>query len=117
MRSALPAEIPDHLRGLAVPLDDEESAFVWAPADALAVIESLRSTRIALPSGEIYRREPWGFVQTYDDWTCEPAMAEGPLAYAQRTREVATQAIELHGEDSPGDVCFLLEFSDQEDAA
>ena len=117
MRSALPAEIPDHLRGLAVPLDDEESDFVWAPADAMVVIESLRSTRLAVTAGEVYRREAWGFVQTYDSWHCEPALGEGAFAYAQRSREVAIRAIELHVEDKPGDVCFLLEFSDQEDAA
>jgi len=112
-----PDEVPEHLLALAVPLDEDGEEYVWAPAEALALIESLRGTRVAIEGGDVYRREAWGFVPTYESWSCERLPGEGSLDYARRSRDVALTTIETWVEDHAGDTFYLMRLTDQQDAA
>jgi len=112
MSPELPAGIPDHLRGLAIPPDGEEREdAAWSPANALALLDSLAGSSLVVVRGQVCRREPWGLTLTTEGWECRPHPGEDPLLFAQRSRDEAAEFIETWAEDHGGAVHFALRFA------
>ena len=113
-----PDEIPESLRlaGITPPgIEGEDLA--WNKADALAVVESLRGTRVAITGGDVYSLVSWGCLPTGEAWECDRLHLEDSLAYARRSRDAAMAFIQSHAVDREGDFLYVLIFSRQDTAA
>jgi len=114
----LPSEIPEELRADAVFVEGPGfSEMAWPREEALAVIESLMGTLVAVSGGDVYRSEAWGFVPAYEYWLCDRIQGEDSVNYAQRSRATAKRFVESHGGERPESVLFALAFDTQQEAA
>ena len=88
----LPMEIPRELAEIAVPVEvagPGESYPAWSREDALAVVECLRGTKVAIEGGEVFRTDRLGLRTAIEIWDCERIAAETATDYAERSRDMA----------------------------
>jgi hypothetical protein len=102
----LPDEIPPRLRQDAVYLPgfgDGQGA--WLREDAIAVIESLEGTTIAVSEVTPFRRVLWGTETHWSVcdtvWSVHRLHSESDVNYARRTRRESAE--------------FIAEFTDEDD--
>ena len=116
----LPMEIPRELAEIAVPVEvagPGESYPAWSREDALAVVECLRGTKVAIEGGEVFRTDRLGLRTAIEIWDCERIAAETATDYAERSRDMARGRIEATPAAESGDLLYALTFSDQQEAA
>ncbi len=113
----IPIELPENLVKSGIPVGVETDHLAWNAIDAMSVLKSLRGTKIAIPSGEIYRSEHWGLVPVYEGWSCDRVSGETATDYAERTRAKAGHIIETRGDLRANTDFFAFRFSGQQDAA
>jgi hypothetical protein len=112
----LPAAIPKKLRAIAIELPGlEEGEAAWGPQDALAVIESLRGTAVAIARVLPFGQAPGGYAPASDVWFAERRHGESDPDYAARSQEGAKAFIEERPEQTG--VLFALSFPMWKDAA
>ncbi len=114
----IPFDIPDRLKTCGIPVTpDSDNELAWKADDALAVIDAVESTKIAIVEINLYREEAWGFVPTDDNWSCDRMLGETASEFAGRTHECAREFIRSDVQDRSEEVFYELIFSDQQDAA
>lgn len=114
----IPEEVPEELRSLAVFVDGPDfSHLAWPREDAMAVIESLKSTTVAISGGDVIRSEAWGFVPAGDYWLCDRIQGEDRFSYARRSHDRALGYIEDYEEGPTANLLFALTFDTQQHAA
>ena len=87
----------------------------WSKSQCLEILERLKSTKIAVLSGECLRMEPIiGLIPAHDGWTCMRAPGETAVDYASRSRELARHKIDDEAHD---ELLIVLDLSDQREAA
>ena len=89
----------------------------WVREDALAVVEGLHGTTIAITGGEVFVRQAWGFTATTESWTCDRAPGESTPDFSVRSRDWAREFVTSYGGDRDDEFVFVLYFSTQQDAA
>jgi len=113
----LPPEIPDELATLAVGLPDlVDGEGAWTRGDALAVVESLRGTTVAVSDVILYEPAPWGYAATETEWHVDRAPNEPDTEYSLRTRSGASEFIRSC-ESAFERALFVLTFPWMKDAA
>ena len=110
-----PPELPEGLKTLAV-FTSGTGMPAWSGKDALAVLDALSGTGIAIQDGEVYRLQVDGLVSAHEGWTCQHAEGEPATDYAERSRAMARRFVEGRSPDGD-DLFFLFRFSRQQDAA
>jgi hypothetical protein len=114
----IPFDVPERLKTCGIPVTpDSEDNLAWKADDALAVVETVDSTKIAIIEINVYREEAWGFVPTDDNWSCDRMLGETASEFAGRTHECAREFIRNDREDRSEEGFYELIFSDQQDAA
>jgi hypothetical protein len=114
----LPDAIPSKLRFVAISLKDLGLGEVaWRARDALAVIESLRGTPVAITGADLYRVEAWGIAPLTEGWHCDRLRGEMASQYAERSRGLAAECIADREARSGQEVVYALLFTLQQDAA
>jgi hypothetical protein len=113
----LPERIPKRLREKAVFLaefGDGEGA--WSKCDAMAVIESLNGTTVAVSDVILFARVPWGYAPSESALSIDRLPNEADADYAGRSRSGAADFIrgcEIVGDEA----LFGLTFAIWKDAA
>ena len=116
----IPEEVPIELADRAVPLEAPgpgQHTAAWARDDALAVIASLRGTKVAIEGGEVYRTDRLGLRPAIGVWSCDRLAGETATDYAERSRNLACGRIEATQETGASELLYAFVFSDQQDAA
>jgi hypothetical protein len=113
----IPEELPENLVKSGIPPGAEMDLLAWNAVDAVSVLEALRGTKIAVPSGDIYRSEYWGLVPIYEGWSCDRVSGETAADYAERSRAQAEGVIERPGDLQANRNFYAFHFSGQQDAA
>src|SRR5438093_1396909 len=86
LTDAIPRRLRD--RALFLPeFGDGEGA--WSKNDALAVIESLKGTTVAVSDVVVYDRVPWGYAPSESVLSIDRLPNEADADYAQRSRSAA----------------------------
>ena len=109
-------QIPRPLRESALVLPgfgDGEGA--WSGAEAVAVIDSLRGSIIAVSEIALFERAPWGYVPSETAMAIDRRPNEGDADYAMRSRVSAARFIRGCTPDSD-DALFSLTFPIWKDA-
>ena len=116
-KGLLPERIPKRLRESALFLPefgDGEGA--WSRHDALAVIESLKGSTVAVSDVVLFERVPWGFAPSESVLSIGRLPKEADADYAKRSRQGA--AAFIRGcESVKDDALFGLTFPMWKDAA
>src|SRR5262245_40853886 len=113
----LPAEIPKRLRDSAFSLPElEDGEGAWSKADAIAVIEALRGTTVAISDVVVFRTAPWGYAPSEVNLTTERIPTESDTDYAARSRSAASDFVRGHDTEDD-DALFALTFPLWKDAA
>ncbi len=113
----LPVQIPSRLRKLALFLPEtEEEEGAWLRDDALAVIESLRGTTLAVSDIVVFGRAPGGYVPLDQECSIPRLLNEPDTDYAQRSRFIAADFIRQTKVESD-QVLFAMSFTIWKDAA
>lgn len=113
----LPERIPKRLREVALFLPefgDGEGA--WSKDDALAVIDSLKSTTVAVSDVVLFVRVSWGYAPFGPSWSSDRLPNEADADYAGRSRAGAGEFIRVC-EVVADDALFGLTFPVWKDAA
>lgn len=106
----LPDEIPERLGNLALFLpefDDSEGA--WFKADAMAVIESLKGTIVAVSEVVILNMAPGGYMPSGLTISMDRFPNEADSDYAERSRHLALDFIR-NSETGNNQSLFVLTF-------
>lgn len=115
--SNLPPEIPPRFEQLALHIPDaSHDELGWTKADAVAVIESLRGTKVAVAGGEVFKVNEWSQVRI-DDWRCERKLDESASDFASRSQDVALTYFPRYQSDAVGSPVYVLWFEPQRAAA
>ncbi len=113
----LPVQIPSRLRKLALFLPEtEEGEGVWLRDDALAVIESLKGTTLAVSDIVVFGCAPWGYVPLDQKCSIPRLPNEPDTDYAQRSRLIAADFIRRVKVESD-QALFAMSFTIWKDAA
>jgi hypothetical protein len=115
---SLPREIPPELldRALEVPdLARDEGA--WTREDALAVVESLGGTTVAIEAVSVCEIAPVVHRPPVPGWAVGRLRGEASADYARRSRAGASRFIASYAPAGFEEVAFILEFSTQDEAA
>jgi hypothetical protein len=113
----LPVEIPNGLQARGKPLSGVDRGLIaWDRAAALAVLESLDGTLVAVLYGEVLREIGDGHLPV-DDWYCHALGKETATEFAARTRRVAAQYCRKHKDDALGPIRIVFHFTPQDAAA
>ena len=108
--------IPKDLRASALPIESgSESGLSWDKETAIRALRSLKATKVAVDEVAVYRSEPFGVVETEENWTCSRESGEAAFDYAERTRRGAEGYIRQHAGDDL--TLYLLWLDDQRGAA
>ena len=113
----LPEQIPRRLRQMALVLPefgDGEAA--WSKDDAIAVIESLKGTTVAVSDVVLFKRVPWGYAPSESSLSIDRLPTEADADYAARSRSGAADFIR-DGQKVGDDTMFALTFPLWKDAA
>jgi hypothetical protein len=113
----LPERIPRPLQESALFLPefgDGEGA--WSGAEAVAVIESLKSSTVAISEVALFERVPWGYAPSESVRSIDRLPNEGDADYATRSRTSAADFIRGCTPASD-DALFALTFPMWKDAA
>jgi hypothetical protein len=113
----LPVELPIDLKDAGVPVESPEPGLAWSAAAALAIVEALLHTTVAIVSCEVFRSDRVGLVPIYEGWSIERRMGETASDFAARSRTVARDRIEARMRSGPETPFFAMTFSGQQDAA
>lgn len=90
----LPDRVPTRLREAALPLSDlDDGEAVWTRDDAIAVIDSLKGTTIAVSDVVFIERVAWGYEATETTLTIGRIPNESDPDYARRSRARAREFI------------------------
>jgi len=121
----IPAEIPEPLRSAALdPPEAGELEAAWTPDDALAVLDALEGTFVAVVRGQAYQRAPLGakmresgdaLIPIDGSWELPPMQGETESSRARRSR--AEAAVFVRAQRYLGVDFVSLEFSYQDEAA
>ena len=112
----IPREIPASLRSSAIiPPSAGEYEVAWTLVDALAVLDALESSRLAVESAQAYKLVGITLVPTQDAWLFPPTSGETESSRARKSR--AGAAAFIHKLTSTGVDFVSLEFSYQDEAA
>ena len=106
----LPEQIPKRLRSMALPLaqlDYGEGA--WSKSDAMAVIESLKSTTVAVSDVVVFNYAPWGYAPSDVAISIVRLAKEADADYAARSRLIAKEFVQ-NFEPILDDTLFALTF-------
>ena len=116
-RMTLPERIPKRLRDTALFLPefgDGEAA--WSKDDAIAVIDSLKGSTVAVSDVVLYERVPWGYAPSERVLSVDRLPSEPDADFAKRSRAAAASF--LRAAPTPGDeALFGLTFPMWKDAA
>jgi len=113
----LPEQIPKSLREMAVVLPDfEEGEGAWAKDDALAVIDGLKGTTVAISDVVMWTKALWGYAPSDLALSIERLPNEADADYAGRSRAAAGGFIR-QSESSEVAPLFALTFPILKDAA
>jgi len=86
----LPEQIPKRLREMALVLPDfEEGEGAWPKDDALAVIDGLKGTIVAISDVVVWTKAPWGYAPSDLALSIERLPNEADADYAGRSRAAA----------------------------
>lgn len=115
----LPLEIPKNLRNTAISLEELEIHDpAWSFSEALAVVQALDGSKVAILGGVLLVQEKFGIIPTQENWCCDRVKGELATDFARRSREAAREFIESFRTDLRRDrMVFVLLFSGQQDAA
>ena len=109
-------EIPDELRADAIELpDDASDVWAWPKEAALALLDGLAGTKIAVLGFGVYHVDAEGPVETGMRWAFERLPFEPAADYAERSRSAARDAILGRPDLAPE--LYALDLSDQQGAA
>src|SRR5437867_7366021 len=112
----IPDEIPERLGSAAlIPPTAGEDEAAWTPRDALAVLDALESSRIAVEYSQAYKVLGSEWIPTQDSWAFPPTSGETESSRASKSRAGARAFIRSLDPSSADYVS--LEFSYQDDAA
>src|SRR5437867_13121454 len=112
----LPERIPKKLRQSALLLPEfSEGEAAWSKDDAIAVLESLKSTTVPVSDVVLYERAPWGYAPSESTWSAERYQNEADTDYAARSRSGAAEFIRRCGYVA-GDALFAMTFPMWKDA-
>ena len=112
----IPREIPLALRSLAIiPAEAAEHEAAWTPRDALAVLEVLEYSRVAVTSAQAYKLLGQAIIPIEGAWDFPPTTGETESSRARKSR--AGAAVFVRKLDSQGVDYVSLEFSYQDEAA
>ena len=113
----LPRQIPRRLRSNSVSFADmTEGQGAWSRVDAVAVLESLAGTTLAVSNVDVFEPAPWGYVPSNAAWSGSRLPGEADPDYASRTRAAALAFIRAQDRADPV-ALFVLEFPIWKDAA
>ncbi len=113
----LPDAIPKGLRQAALTLPEFDfGEAAWPKTEALAVVESLKGTTVAVSDVVVYRSAPGGLVPSGAAMSTARLPSEGDADFALRSRVAATKFIVGSG-PSDDDAWFALTFPMWKDAA
>jgi len=113
----LPERIPKPLRETALILPEfGEGEGAWAKSDAMAVIDSLKGSTVAVSDIVVFERVPWGYAPSESAMSIDRLPTEGDSDYAQRSRASASNFIRNRTPIS-SDALFGLTFPMWKDAA
>jgi hypothetical protein len=88
----------------------DSNEFAFPRAAALAAIDALKGSPVAILGGDALRISGGKALHTYDNWYCDRAPTEDPLHYVDRTHDEAKRYIEGYSES--GDILYLLVLSE-----
>jgi hypothetical protein len=91
-----------------------EGTVAWTAESARRLLDSLRTSKIAIADIEVYDRVVWGFAPAGESWACQRAPGELAWEFALRSRADALEWVNAFPRHN---VLFILEFNDQESAA
>jgi hypothetical protein len=111
-----PSELPGWLIEAMINGPEGCSHLAWRRPDALAVLQELASTSVAVLGGDVLVLGPQGFTHspTGDNWTCNLSSGESWTAYAARSRRKAHDYIHRYREQSQ--VAYAFVFRDKPSA-
>jgi hypothetical protein len=113
----LPAQIPMKLLALALFLPElEDGEAAWPRDDALAVLDSLKGTTVAVSDVIVFEQVPGGYAPREIAWSGTRLPNEPDPDYAQRSRAGAVEFIRRCEGISEGTL-FALTFPMWKDAA
>lgn len=113
----LPDRIPKWLRSIAIFLPElDEGEGAWFKADAMAVIESLQNTTVAVSDVILFDKAPWGYLKSDIGISTGRLFNEEDTDYAERSRSIAIGFIR-HFEATNDQMLFVLRFPLLKDAA
>ena len=106
----LPSEIPGWLIETVINGPEGCSHVAWRRPHALAVLQELASTSVAVLGGDVLVLGPQGFIHspTGDNWHCDLSLGESWAAYAARSRREAHDYIHRYPEQ--GEVAYAFVF-------
>jgi hypothetical protein len=113
---AMPSELPDWLTEAAVVGPEGCSCVAWRRPHALAILQELESTSVAVLGGDVLVGSPRGFAHspTAGNWHCELGPGESWASYASRSRRETHDYID--GYPETGEVAYALVFGDKPSA-
>lgn len=113
----LPEQIPHNLRKLALFLPGmEEGEGAWPQGEALAVVDSLRGTTLAVSEVVVFESAPGGYVPLDRELSISRLPDEPDTDYARRSRSAAAEFIRTCAVD-PGQALFAMTFQTWKEAA
>ena len=88
----------------------------WSKDNAVAVIDSLKGTTVAVSDVVVFSRAPWGFAPSDLALSFDGLPNEADADYAGRSRLAAVEFIRVSG-PTEGETLFALTFPMWKDAA
>jgi hypothetical protein len=112
----IPVELPDELRAAGLPIEEGGDVnLAWDKTSALAALEAVRNSKIAVLSVDVYKLEAWGPIPTEESWSCRRLSGETASEFAERSRHWAGHYIATHDEQDGS--LYLVYLDRQEGAA
>ena len=101
-------ELLDYVDSHSISLADGTTA--WSLDEALAFLDKLKGTPVAIRGGEFLRSGASGMTPVLPGWSCARDAGETAADYAMRSRELAEDEIRYGDE---GRTHVVLDFSDE----
>ena len=108
----LPTQLSSRLRAAAIEHQPEGCDHVaWERPDALAVIDELAGSGVAILGGDVLCRVGETFEHSFDNWSVERHTGERWVEYAERSRSAARAYVSRYAEPAAGEVAYAFTFS------